>query len=86
MHAYCAIIYMYVGIYAELSFKMHMLMTIVKDWVSTTVAKENKSIGSGQKTEFKELEVNNYMYDNIPLYTFLKSWSKHYQVAYDWKP
>ena len=84
MHAYCAIIYMYVGIYAELSFKMHMLMTIVKDWVSTTVAKENKSIGSGQKTEFKELEVNNY--DNMPLYTFLKSWSKHYQVAYDWKP
>ena len=75
---------MYVGIYAELSFKMHMLMTIVKDLVSTTVTKENKSIGSGQKTEFKELEVNNY--DNMPLYTFLKSWSKHYQVAYDWKP
>ena len=58
-----------------LSFKMHMLMTIVKDWVSTTVVEENKSTGWGQKTEFKELEVNNY--DNIPLYAFVKSWSKH---------
>ena len=40
------------------------------------MVEENKSTGRGQKTEFKELEVNNY--DSImPLYAFLKSWSKH---------
>ena len=70
--AYYAIIYMYVGIYAESS---HMLVTIMKDWVSTTVVEENKSTERGQKTKFKELEVINY--DNMPLYAFLNSWSIH---------
>ena len=50
---------MYVDIFAELSFKMHMQADDKCEGLSLyKVVEENKSTGRGQKTEFKELEVN----------------------------
>ena len=68
INAYCAIIYTYVDMYAELSFKTHNIMQADEGPSLYETVQENKSTGRGEKTEFKELEVNSCIIIMVCMY------------------